>query len=81
MTAKPVWVVATLDTKSDEAEYVCTLLEAAGLSGNVGRCLHLRQLPLCAQAHISFPVKISRPTIRRAGAPYLPAIGAPPLPR
>ena len=31
-TVKPVWVVATLDTKSDEAEYVCTLLEAAGLS-------------------------------------------------
>lgn len=30
-TVKPVWVVATLDTKSDEAEYVCTLLEAAGL--------------------------------------------------
>jgi uncharacterized protein (UPF0261 family) len=31
-TVKPVWVVATLDTKSDEAEYVCILLEAAGLS-------------------------------------------------
>jgi uncharacterized protein (UPF0261 family) len=32
MTAKPVWVVATLDTKSDEADYVCNLLEAAGIS-------------------------------------------------
>jgi uncharacterized protein (UPF0261 family) len=31
-TAKRVWVAATLDTKSDEANYVCTLLEAAGLS-------------------------------------------------
>src|SRR5580704_15778729 len=30
-TAKRVWVAATLDTKSDEANYVCTLLEAAGL--------------------------------------------------
>ena len=30
-TTKPVWVAATLDTKSDEANYVCTLLEAAGL--------------------------------------------------
>jgi uncharacterized protein (UPF0261 family) len=31
VTAKRVWVAATLDTKSDEANYVCTLLEAAGL--------------------------------------------------
>jgi uncharacterized protein (UPF0261 family) len=31
VTAKRVWVAATLDTKSDEASYVCTLLEAAGL--------------------------------------------------
>ena len=31
-TTKSVWVVATLDTKSDEADYACTLLEAAGLS-------------------------------------------------
>jgi uncharacterized protein (UPF0261 family) len=30
-TTKRVWVAATLDTKSDEANYVCTLLEAAGL--------------------------------------------------
>jgi uncharacterized protein (UPF0261 family) len=30
-TTKRVWVAATLDTKSDEADYVCTLLEAAGL--------------------------------------------------
>ena len=29
---KRVWVVATLDTKSDEAEYLCGLLEAAGLT-------------------------------------------------
>jgi uncharacterized protein (UPF0261 family) len=29
---KRAWVVATLDTKSDEAYYVCALLEAAGLS-------------------------------------------------
>ena len=29
---KRAWVVATLDTKLDEAEYVCGLLEAAGLS-------------------------------------------------
>jgi uncharacterized protein (UPF0261 family) len=29
---KRAWVVATLDTKSDEANYVCALLEAAGLS-------------------------------------------------
>jgi len=28
---KTVWVAATLDTKSPEATYVCTLLEAAGL--------------------------------------------------
>lgn len=28
---KRAWVVATLDTKLDEAEYVCGLLEAAGL--------------------------------------------------
>lgn len=28
---KRAWVAATLDTKSDEAEYVCGLLEAAGL--------------------------------------------------
>ena len=31
-TRKRAWVVATLDTKLDEAEYVCGLLEAAGLS-------------------------------------------------
>ncbi len=31
-TTKPVWVAATLDTKSDEANFVCTVLEAAGLS-------------------------------------------------
>jgi uncharacterized protein (UPF0261 family) len=30
-TTKRVWVAATLDTKSEEANYVCTLLEAAGL--------------------------------------------------
>jgi uncharacterized protein (UPF0261 family) len=30
-TTKRVWVAATLDTKSDEASYVCALLEAAGL--------------------------------------------------
>ena len=30
-TRKRAWVVATLDTKADEAEYVCGLLEAAGL--------------------------------------------------
>ncbi len=30
-TKKRVWVAATLDTKSDEASYVCALLEAAGL--------------------------------------------------
>ena len=30
-TRKRAWVVATLDTKLDEAEYVCGLLEAAGL--------------------------------------------------
>jgi len=30
-TTKRVWVAATLDTKSDEANYVCTLLEAAGV--------------------------------------------------
>jgi uncharacterized protein (UPF0261 family) len=30
-TTKRVWVAATLDTKSDEANYVCALLEAAGL--------------------------------------------------
>ena len=29
---KLAWVVATLDTKSDEAEYLCRLLEAAGLT-------------------------------------------------
>ncbi|MBV9180799.1 MAG: Tm-1-like ATP-binding domain-containing protein, partial [Acidobacteria bacterium] len=28
---KRAWVAATLDTKRDEAEYVCDLLEAAGL--------------------------------------------------
>jgi uncharacterized protein (UPF0261 family) len=30
-TRKRAWVAATLDTKLDEAEYVCGLLEAAGL--------------------------------------------------
>ena len=30
-TTKRVWVAATLDTKGDEANYVCTLLEVAGL--------------------------------------------------
>ena len=30
-TTKRVWVAATLDTKSDEANYVCALLEAAGV--------------------------------------------------
>jgi len=30
-TPKRAWVAATLDTKLDEAEYVCGLLEAAGL--------------------------------------------------
>ena len=30
-TTKRVWVAATLDTKRDEANYVCTLLEAAGV--------------------------------------------------
>ena len=30
-TTKRAWVAATLDTKSDEANYVCTLLEAAGV--------------------------------------------------
>jgi len=30
-TRKRAWVAATLDTKADEAEYVCGLLEAAGL--------------------------------------------------
>ena len=30
-TTKRVWVAATLDTKSDEANYVCKLLEAAGV--------------------------------------------------
>ncbi|HXY49329.1 MAG TPA: Tm-1-like ATP-binding domain-containing protein [Terriglobales bacterium] len=30
-TRKPAWVAATLDTKRDEAEYVCGLLEEAGL--------------------------------------------------
>ena len=30
-TARRVWVAATLDTKSEEANYVCTLLEAAGV--------------------------------------------------
>ena len=30
-TTRHVWVAATLDTKSDEANYVCTLLEAAEL--------------------------------------------------
>src|SRR3954447_983134 len=29
-TTTRVWVVATLDTKGDEAMYICTLLEAAG---------------------------------------------------
>jgi uncharacterized protein (UPF0261 family) len=29
---KRVWVAATLDTKSDEAEYLCGLLETAGLA-------------------------------------------------
>ena len=29
---KRAWVAATLDTKSDEAEYLCGLLEAAGLA-------------------------------------------------
>ena len=28
---KRAWVAATLDTKNDEANYVCTLLEAAGV--------------------------------------------------
>ena len=30
-TRKRAWVAATLDTKADEAEYVCGLLEAAGV--------------------------------------------------
>jgi uncharacterized protein (UPF0261 family) len=30
-TTKRAWVAATLDTKSEEANYVCTLLEAAGV--------------------------------------------------
>ena len=30
-TTNRVWVAATLDTKSDETIYVCTLLEAAGV--------------------------------------------------
>ena len=30
VSQKRVWVAATLDTKGDEAEYVCSLLEAAG---------------------------------------------------
>src|SRR5215471_12180401 len=30
-TPNRAWVAATLDTKCDEAEYVCGLLEAAGL--------------------------------------------------
>ena len=59
-TAKPVWVVATLDTKSDEADYVCTLLEAAGLSGNVGRRLHVGQRASCAErVHIFLPEDIA----------------------
>ena len=32
LTTKRAWVAATLDTKRDEAEYVCHRLEAAGLS-------------------------------------------------
>ncbi len=32
---KRAWVAATLDTKSDEATYVCDLLEAAGLAVNL----------------------------------------------
>ena len=31
LSRKQAWVAATLDTKSDEADYVCGLLEAAGL--------------------------------------------------
>ena len=49
---KRAWVAATLDTKRDEAEYVCDLLEAAGLpvtlvdlSTKTSRATSLRRSP------------------------------------
>src|SRR6516164_2329567 len=35
LSQKQAWVAATLDTKTDEALYICHLLEAAGLSVNL----------------------------------------------
>ena len=35
LSCKRAWVAATLDTKIDEALYVCHLLEAAGLPVNL----------------------------------------------
>jgi uncharacterized protein (UPF0261 family) len=49
LSPKRVWVAATLDTKAAEAEYVCGLLEAAGLS------VKLADLSTNAASQRSFP--------------------------
>ncbi len=79
-TIKRVWVAATLDTKSDEADYVCTLLEAAGLSVTLADVSTSGSSSLRPGVRI-FLQKTSRHTIHSAGARYLPATGAPQLPQ
>jgi uncharacterized protein (UPF0261 family) len=49
LSQKPAWVAGTLDTKIDEALYVCSLLEAAGLP------VHLADL--CTKETSSTPIK------------------------
>jgi uncharacterized protein (UPF0261 family) len=46
-TRKRAWVVATLDTKRDEAEYVCGLLEAAGVPVTLADLSTKSRIPSC----------------------------------
>jgi uncharacterized protein (UPF0261 family) len=56
---KRAWVAATLDTKSDRTNYVCTLLEAAG-ARNMADLPHPDSVP--AGTRIHFRQKTSRIT-------------------
>lgn len=49
---KRAWVAATLDTKLDEAMYVCNLLEAAGVRVNVADLSTTGNSPAWLDCHL-----------------------------
>ena len=79
------WVAATLDTKGAEAEYVCGLLEAAGLPVALADLSTSGNSPSPTAVSAFNRVLVSpadiEPIMPRRKPPSCPAIAAPRLPR